>query len=222
MTKSFGAPLTMTKRFGAPLTMTRRFGAPLTTTKRFGAPLTTTKRFGAPLTVTIALALSCVTAAFAAATPMADQNAAARASGNHRAEAIKIGRVLFATVWPAQIVRVRVDAVGRHSIAGLMLSAVKFHQAIDRAGFLNEIELLVGRTFAASAVEEVDVWATVPIAVKEGATVSGDLAEPTSRTVFAVTCRRDQLPGLVARLRNGEGVYWSADFKAKLRGGTRG
>jgi hypothetical protein len=152
----------------------------------------------------------------------ADRNAESRASGNHRSEAVKIGRALFATVWPAQIVRVRVDTVGRHSVAGLMLSAVKFHQDIDRAGFLNEIELLVQRTFATSDVEEVDVWATVPIPVKEGATVSGDLAEPTTRTVFAVTCRRDQLPNLVARLRNGEGVYWSADFKAKLHGGARG
>jgi hypothetical protein len=152
----------------------------------------------------------------------ADSNAAARAAGNRRPEAIKIGRVLLATVWPVQIMRIRVDAVGKHSIAGLMLSAVKFHQEIDRAGFLNEIELLVQRTFATSGVEEVDVWATVPIPVKAHTTVSGDLAEPTSRTVFAVTCRREQLAGLVARLRNGDGVYWSDDFKAKLRGGDRG
>jgi hypothetical protein len=158
----------------------------------------------------------------AAPVSAADEDARARAAGNRHAEAVKIGSVLFATRWPAQILRVRVDAVGRHAIAGLMLSAVKFHQDIDRAGFLNEIELLVQRTFAASDVEEVDVWATVPIAVKEHTVVSGDLAEPTSRTVFAVTCRRDQLTGLVARLRNGDGVYWSPDFKAQLRGGDRG
>ena len=173
----------------------------------------------------VALAAFCLAtekAGVAAPASMADTDSQARAAGNRRAEALVIGRVLFATIWPAQIMRVRVDAVGRHSIAGLMLSAVKFHQDIDRAGFLNEIELLVERTFAASGVEEVDVWATVPIAVKQHTTVSGDLAEPTSRTVFAVTCRRDELAGLAARLRNGEGVYWSDDFKARLRGGTRG
>lgn len=159
---------------------------------------------------------------FAAPESTADLNATARAAGNRPQEAVKIGRALFATIWPAQILRIRVDAVGPHSIAGLMLSAVKFHQALDRAGFLNEIELLVQRTFATSGVEEVDVWATVPIPVKAHTNVTGDLAEPTSRTVFAVTCRRDQLSGLVARLRNGQGVYWSEEFKARLRGGDRG
>ena len=152
----------------------------------------------------------------------ADLNATARAAGNRHDEAVKIGRVLFSTIWPAQIMRIRVDSVGRHSIAGLMLSAVKFHQDLDRAGFLNEIELLVRRTFATSGVEEVDVWATVPIPVKAHANVSGDLAEPTSRTVFAVTCRRDQLSGLVARLSIGQGVYWAEEFKARLHGGERG
>jgi len=169
-----------------------------------------------------ALLLALASPALAETPSLADSNATARAAGNRRPEAIKIGRALLATVWPVQIMRIRVDAVGKHSIAGLMLSAVKFHQEIDRAGFLNEIELLVQRTFATSGVEEVDVWATVPIPVKAHTTVSGDLAEPTSRTVFAVTCRREQLTGLVARLRNGDGIYWSDDFKAKLRGGDRG
>lgn len=172
-----------------------------------------------PRTFSASLLLAALCAAPAAgASSSADLNATSRAAGNDRSQAIEIGRVLFTTLWPVQIVRIRVDAVGSHAIAGLMLSAVKFHQAIDRAGFLNEIELLVQRTFAASGVEEVDVWAIVPIPVRAHATVSGDLAEPTSRTVFAVTCRRAELAGLVARLRNGDGVYWSEEFKAKLRG----
>lgn len=147
---------------------------------------------------------------------MAELDAAARAEGNRRAEAVKIGRALFATIWPVQITHVRVDGVGRHAIAGLVLSAVKFHQAVDRAGFLSEVEVLVGRTFAASDVEEVDVWATVPIPYDAREPVSGDLAKPTSRTVFAVTCRRDQLAALTARLRGDRGVYWADDFRSRL------
>jgi hypothetical protein len=156
--------------------------------------------------------------AAAARASMAELDAVARAEGNCRVEAIKIGRVLFATIWPAQITHIRVDGVGRHAVAGLVLSAVKFHQAVDRATFLNEIEVLVGRTFAASDVEEVDVWATIPIPYDAREPVSGDLAKPTSRTVFAVTCRRSEFAALTARLRADRDVYWAEDFRARLRG----
>jgi hypothetical protein len=156
--------------------------------------------------------------AVAAPASMAELDAVARAEGNRRAEAIKIGRVLFATIWPVQIMHVRVDGVGRHAVAGLALSAVKFHQAVDRASFLNEIEVLVGRTFAASGVEEVDVWATIPIPYDARKPVSGDFAEPTSRTVFALTCRRSEFAALTARLRADRDVYWAEDFRARLRG----
>jgi hypothetical protein len=158
-----------------------------------------------------------IVAARAAAPSLAELDARARAAGNRKDEAVRIGRVLFATVWPVQLTRIRVESVGRHSIAGLVLSAVKFHQRVDRAGFLNEVELLVGRAFAASSVEEVDVWATVPLPYHAHETVSGDAALPTARTVFALTCRRDRLAGLAARLRSGDGIYWSDDFRAKLK-----
>jgi hypothetical protein len=148
----------------------------------------------------------------------AEVNAEARAQGNRKPEAVKIGRALFMTVWPAQLLKVRVEGYGRHEIAGLTLSAVKFHQNLDRAGFLNEIEVLVQRTFAVSSVEEVDVWATVPIRFDVRIPVSGDLAQPTTRIVFAVTCRRGELAGLAGRLRSGDGVYWAADFRARLKG----
>jgi len=156
-------------------------------------------------------------AARCAASTTADQIAEARAAGNRRAEAVKIGRELFATVWPAQVLKVRVEGLNQHQVAGLTVSAVKFHQSLDRAGFLNEIEMLVQRTFGVSSVEEVDVWATTPIKYDVREPVSGDLAQPTTRIVFAVTCRRDELPGLGARLRSGDGVYWSPDFRAKLK-----
>ena len=151
---------------------------------------------------------------------MAEVNAQARAAGNRRDEAVKIGRILFVTVWPAQLLKVRVEGLDRHEVAGLTLSAVKFHQSLDRTGFLNEIEVLVQRTFGASSVEEVDVWATVPIKFNLHEPVSGDLAQPTTRIVFAVTCRRSELPGLGARLRSGDGIYWYPEFRAKLKPGA--
>ncbi len=175
---------------------------------------------GVALALGLALLGESVPAASLAGAPStAELTAQARAAGNRKSEAVKIGRVLFKTIWPVQIMRVRVDGFGNHEIAGLMLSAVKFHENLDRAGFINEVELLVQRTLAASGVEEVDVWATVPIlALKPGEPVSGDLAQPTQRTVFAFTCRRDQAGGLAAHLRNGVGVYWSPDFRDELRG----
>jgi hypothetical protein len=148
----------------------------------------------------------------------AEVNANVRAAGNRKAEAVKIGRALFVTVWPAQLLKVRVEGFERHQIAGLTLSAVKFHQNLDRTGFLNEVEVLVQRTFASSSVEEVDVWATVPIKFDVRVPVSGDLAQPTTRIVFAVTCRRGELAGLAARLRSNAGVYWSPEFRARLKG----
>jgi hypothetical protein len=146
-----------------------------------------------------------------------DVNAQARAAGNRKAEAVKIGRVLFRTVWPAQLLKVRVEGFERHEVAGLTLSAVKFHHNLDRTGFLNEIELLVRRSFGASPVEEVDVWATVPITFDAREPVSGDLAQPTTRIVFAVSCRRSELPRFAARLHSGDGVYWSPEFRARLK-----
>jgi hypothetical protein len=56
----------------------------------------------------------------------------------------------------------------------------------------------------------------VPIPYNTREPVSGDLAKPTSRTVFAVTCRRDQLAALTARLRSDRGVYWADDFRSRL------
>jgi len=117
----------------------------------------------------------------------ADLDAAARAAGNKPAEARTIGQALFAGTWPAQIIKVRVDGIGDHEVAGLVLSGVKFHGALDRAGFEREIE-----------------------------PVTGDYAQPVSRVVFAATCLRAELPGFGARLRAGEGVYWAPDFLRRL------
>lgn len=164
------------------------------------------------------LGLSLLTVRAANAKPsIAQIDAAARAAGNRKDVATAIGRALLVRVWPAQIVRVRVDGIGRHLVAALVISAVKFHGNLNERGFGDEVLALVRRSFAAAPIEEVDVWATVPLAVAPGLPVSGDFAAPTSETVFAVTVTRGQAPGLRERLARGDGVFWDGAFRARLR-----
>jgi hypothetical protein len=152
----------------------------------------------------------------------ADLDAAARAAGNHKQEAYQLGRVLFATVWPAQILKVRVDGAGSHRVAGLLLSGVKFHHGLDVAGFTDEVVRIAQRTFAASSVEEVDIWAVVPLpidkATAKNLVVSGDYAQPTARTVFAVTVLRSGADALTRRILQGDDVFWDPGWKAILSG----
>ncbi len=148
--------------------------------------------------------------------PTSMLDARARAVGNRRDLAVRIGQRLFLTTWPAQILSVRVDGIGGHSVAGLALSGVKFHQRLTRSRFIDEIVGIVEASFAASPLEEVDLWCSVPLSVGKGAVVSGDLAIPTSRTVFAVTVRRDESPSFLrARLQAGDTVFWDADWARK-------
>ncbi len=89
--------------------------------------------------------------------------------------------------------QISANQLGSHLIVGIRLWGVKFHHPITRDEFVGEVVTLVQRTFAAApATEEIDVWASVPIAVAKGAVVSGDLAKPTSRTVFSLTVRRSE------------------------------
>jgi hypothetical protein len=143
-------------------------------------------------------------------------NAEARAEGNRRPAAVKLGIALLARTWPAQVTKVRVDGYGSHEVAGLVLSGVKFHGRLDAAGFAAEVASLIERSFAASDVEEVDVWATVPLDVAHGQVVAGDFAQPTARIVFSVTVPRSQAKDAARRLRTSEGVYWAPDWKAQL------
>jgi hypothetical protein len=163
------------------------------------------------------LSLLAASAAFAAAPSRVEVDANARAEGNRKAAAVALGRVLLLRTWPAQVLKVRIDGVGSHAVAGLVLSGVKFHARLDEDAFLAEVAALVERTFASSAVEEVDLWATVPIAVGRGTVVAGDFAAPTTRTVFTVTLRRrDAERDLVAQLRRGKGIYWAPDWRRGL------
>ncbi len=150
----------------------------------------------------------------------AEVDAVARAAGNRRAAAVALGTVLFRIVRPAQVTKVRVDGAGRHDVAGLVLSGVKFHGPLDREKFTAEVIDLVRTTFAASGVEEVDAWATVPLPAGARVIVSGDMAQPTTRTVFAVSVRRPELATFAGRLRRGTDVYWNPAFAARLERGA--
>lgn len=149
----------------------------------------------------------------------ADVDAALRASGNRKDVAVRIGQALFATVWPAQLVKVRVDGAGRHDVAGLIISGVKFHARLDEPSFTREVVALVDRAFAVSDVEEVDVWVTIPLAVVPHEVVGGDLAQPTSRIVYGATVVRSERATFSARLLRGDNVFWDPAWRASL-GGT--
>ena len=144
-----------------------------------------------------------------AASPSIDVlDADSRATGNRKATAIAIGKAIFRTEWPAQVLKVYANAVDAHEVAGLTVSGVKFHEPLTKPEFFDEIAQLVSVAFASSSVEEVDIWATVPLSVGRGIVVSGDLAKPTSRTVFTLSVRRGETPAaLASRLRSGRGVF---------------
>jgi len=127
---------------------------------------------------------------------------------------VRIGRALFGTEWPAQVLNVYADGIaGGHDVAGLRLSGVHFHHALTREQFIAEVSALVNRSFSASTVDEVDVWATVPLRVGKDIVVAGDLAKPTSRTVFTLSALRGETSAsLVRRMRMAQGVFWDQDW----------
>ena len=152
---------------------------------------------------------------FPTAPPAVDRlDAVARAAGNRKDLAVSIGRALFATEWPAQVLNVYADGFGGHDVAGLRVSGVHFHHALSRREFAVEIGDLVQKAFASAPVDEVDVWASVPLRVGKDVVVSGDIAKPTSRTVFSVTVKRgESVEALQRRLQQGNGVYWDQEWK---------
>jgi peptidoglycan/xylan/chitin deacetylase (PgdA/CDA1 family) len=114
-----------------------------------------------------------------------------RIEGNDSKVAEAIAVALLARQFPEQIVKVHVDAVTPATVAGIVLSGVKFHAAVSRERFVGDVRKMVDTAFAAApAVDEVDVWATVPVAVPAQATVSGDYATPVERTVFSAAVQR--------------------------------
>jgi hypothetical protein len=153
--------------------------------------------------------------ALLAATPsVADLDAHSRASGNRLDIATSVGEQLFSTTWPAQVLQVLANQDGANVVLGLRVNGVKFHGTMTRDAFDREVMDLVARAFAAApAAEEVDLWVTVPLSVGKGIVVSGDLAKPTTRTVFTVSVRRGESAGaLAARLRSGADVFLDEEW----------
>lgn len=141
-------------------------------------------------------------------------DAYARAAGNRKPVAVRVGQALFRTMWPAQVVNVYADGIPGHDVAGLHLSGVHFHHPLTREQFISEVAGLVEQSFRAAPLEEVDVWASVPLNVGKGVVVAGDLAKPTFRVVFTVSVRRGESAGsLLARMQKGEGVFWDQDWE---------
>jgi hypothetical protein len=153
--------------------------------------------------------------AVAYAPSVADLDAVARAVGNRRDIAERIGLAVFNTRWSAQISQISANELESHLIVGIRMWGVKFHRPITREEFVGEVVALAQRTFAAApATEELDLWASVPIAVAKGVVVSGDLAKPTSRTVFSLTVRHSETASaLRTRLsQESDAVFWDPQW----------
>jgi hypothetical protein len=170
-----------------------------------------------------ALAGSLTAPVWATAPSVAELDANARAAGNRKDLAVQIGSSIFATLWPAQVTQISADQVDTHLLVGIRLWGVHFHQPLTRAAFEAEVVTLIEKTFQAQPrVEEVDLWASVPLDVGKGVIVNGDLARPTSRQVFGVTALRGEAASaLAARIRAGHGAYWDEDWaRAAFKQGT--
>jgi peptidoglycan/xylan/chitin deacetylase (PgdA/CDA1 family) len=114
-----------------------------------------------------------------------------RIAGNEPQIAEALAVALLARRFPEQILRVHVTALPAATVAGIVLSGVKFHAPVTRERFEDDVRAMVGAAFTAGpAIGEVDVWAVVPVAVAPGTPVSGDYAVPTERTVFSAAVLR--------------------------------
>lgn len=146
---------------------------------------------------------------------VAQLDAQARAAGNRIDLAERIGDAIFATQWSAEVSQISANSLADHLIVGIRVWGVKFHRPMTRAAFASEIAALAQTTFAVvPSTEEVDLWASVPIAVTKGEIVNGDLAKPTSRTVFSITVPRgESSESTRARVRAGsEGVFFDSQW----------
>ena len=135
-----------------------------------------------------------------------------RTAGNDPQAAEAIAVALLARKFPEQILKVHVLASQPATVAGIVLSGVKFHRAVNRERFTADVREMVELAFeAAPSVREVDVWATVPLAVPAGATVSGDYAVPTAATVFSAVIARRPDEESNGGVDLGK-VYWDPHF----------
>lgn len=114
-----------------------------------------------------------------------------RIAGNVPAVAEGVAVALLARRFPEQILKVHVLSLRPATVAGIVLSGVKFHHAVSREQFETDVADMARLTFDSSPrIGEVDIWVTVPLEVGTGLPVSGDYALPTSRTVFSAAITR--------------------------------
>jgi hypothetical protein len=152
-----------------------------------------------------------------------DARVRARSAGSDLATARRIATALLARPVAAQLLKVRCERAAAHVDCGLTVSGTHFHRALDVPSWNTEIGGLIAGAFAAAPqVDEIDLWATVPLDAGKGAVVSGDLAQPTSATVFSITVPRSARGTVRERLADGRGVFWDPAFRASLAKGTRG
>lgn len=152
---------------------------------------------------------------------VASADAALRAGGNDKTVARAVGRKLFRTLWPAQVLEVYADSAEGNVVVGLRISGRRFHRALDRSGIAAEIASLAQETFSASAaVREVDAWLTLPPG--KGA-APRDVNTPLWSTVMSISIRRGETPASVrARVIGGEGVFVDQEWaRSALKGRPR-
>ena len=117
----------------------------------------------------------------------------------------------------------RCERFGVHVDCGVVLSGKKFHRRVDLDGWNADVAALIAAAYAAApAVDEIDLWATVPAGAGYGTVVSGDFAKPSSANVFSITVPRALRDGVRSRLRDGRGVFWDPAFRASVAKGSDG
>jgi len=130
-----------------------------------------------------------------------------RIAGNEPRVAESVAVALLVRRFAEPVMKVHVLAIPRVAVAGIVLSGAKFHAPVSRTRFASDVRAMTQAAFAAApSLSEVDVWATVPVAVPAGEPVSGDFAVPTSKTVFSSVATR-QRKGLETTLEWGT-TYW--------------
>jgi peptidoglycan/xylan/chitin deacetylase (PgdA/CDA1 family) len=150
----------------------------------------------------------------------AERNAIARerAEGNDAALAERIGAAFLNAGYPEQLLKVRVLRASEATVVGLMLSGVKFHAEVDRQQFEGDVGGMIERAFDARPdIAEVDVWAEVPLRNPPTSDVSGDTAEPTTRTVFSAAVTRAARESGESRSAMLGMMYWENGFLTKVR-----
>lgn len=152
-----------------------------------------------------------------------DARVVGRSAGSDLPTARRIAAALLVHPLPAQLLKVRCERAAAHVDCGLTVSGTHFHRALDLAAWNAEIASLIEAAYAAAPdVDEIDLWTTVPLDAGKGVIVSGDLAKPTSATVFSITVPRSDRGAVRERLATGRGVFWDPAFRGSLAKGTRG